>query len=308
VKARRYFAASALCVAGLVGMASAGAEPGDQLRACAAKFAAAEAHTKKLEELCPQLEESLNALALTGLLDADARKNLTPAAINDLVDLSVQYAAARPSAAPDTGSLPAIAEQVNGKKPSAAVTWWDRFKSWMRNWLSGHAGAGNGWFDEWLRQLSKSTALLTAILYICMAIVVAAALFVVFVELRAAGLLRRGALRAKAAEPGDLRVSALFESKPQAARDGIAQLLGLLVARLIQTRRLGFERALTHRELIARSVFDTPEQRRAFALVARAAESLLYGGAAAAAIPETLMEQGASLLTQLTDLAPRETH
>jgi hypothetical protein len=293
---------AALYVAGLVGIAAAGAEPRDDVHECAVKFAAAGAHAK-LEELCPQLDESLNALVLTGLLDTEARKKLSPAALDDLVALSARYSVTRPSAAPATGSLAQIAEQVNGKKPAVVVTWWERFKSWARSWFSRHTGSGNSWFDEWLQQLSNSSALLTAILYICMAMTVAAALIIVFVELRAAGLLGRAA-RAKA----DSRLAPSFESKPQAARDGVAQLLGLLVARLIQTRRLPFERALTHRELIARSVFDTPEQRRAFALVARAAESLLYGGAAAAGAPQPVMEQGTSLLAQLTDLAPREPH
>ena len=70
----------------------------------------------------------------------------------------------------------------------------------------------------------------------------------------------------------------------------------------MQTGRLGTERSLTHRELVARSAFDDESQRAVFATVSGAAESILYGPQGGA--PErlnTVLDEGRALLTQLTD-------
>ena len=259
-------------------------------------------HTvKKLAEQCPNLESTLDALGLSRLLDPEERERLNSDALRDLVALSSQYSATRPAAGPGTASLAAIAEQVNGKKVAAQLTWWDRMKSWIKDWFSRTGKSDKNWFDEWVRRMSDSTTLLNAILYACMGVVIVGAMVVVFIEMRAAGMLRRKHPRALARSQGMLGARSI-QGPPADSRSGVPRLLGLLVARLIATRRLQFERTLTHRELVARSLFDTPEQRSAFAQLSQAAESLMYGGANETAIPQPVIEQGNSLLAQLTEL------
>ena len=271
----------------------------DDLRDCADKM---ESHTeiKKLAEQCPSLDTTLEALGLSRLLDQTERERLDSDALRDLTVLSSQYSVTRPAAGPSVASLAAIAEQVNGKKVAAPLTWWDRLKSWVKDWFSQSGKSDKNWFDEWLRHMSDSTVLLNAILYACMGIVIIGALLVVFLEMRAAGILRRSERRP--AQGQTVLGEHHLQGAPADSRSGVPRLLGQLVARLIATRRLQFERTLTHRELVARSVFDTPEQRGAFARLSQAAEALMYGGATEVAIPQPVIEQGSSLLAELTEL------
>ena len=279
---------------------TAAPSPLDDLRDCADKMRP-EHTAKKLTEQCPNLDSTLDALGLSRLLDPDERERLNSDALRDLVALSSQYSATRPAAGPVTASLITIAEQVNGKKVAAPLTWWDRMKSWIKDWFSRPGKSDKNWFDEWVRRMSDSTALLNAILYTCMGVVIVGALVVVFIEMRAAGLLRRMRPRAVAHPQGMLGEPSM-QGPLADSRSGVPRLLGLLVARLIATRRLQFERTLTHRELVARSLFDTPEQRSAFAQLSQAAESLMYGGVTETAIPQPVIERGSSLLAQLTEL------
>jgi hypothetical protein len=279
---------------------SATPSPLDDLRDCADKMRPE--HTlKKLAEQCPNLDATLDTLGLSRLLDPEERERLNSDALRDLVALSSLYSLTRAAPGPSAASLAAIAEQVNGKKVAAPQTWWDRLKSWIKDWFSPSGKADKNWFDEWVRRMSDSTALLNTILYTCMGVVIVGALVVVFIEMRAAGLLRRKYPRLMAEPQGTVGERSM--SGPLAdSRSGVPRLLGLLVARLIATRRLQFERTLTHRELVARSLFDTPEQRSAFAQLSQAAESLIYGGVNETAIPQPVIEQGNSLLAQLTEL------
>jgi hypothetical protein len=284
---------------------SAAPSPLDDLKECAEKMQPAHTGMKTLAEQCPHLDATLDALALSRLLDPEERQRLNSEALRDLVALSSQYSAPRPAAGPSAASLAAIAEQVNGKKVAVPLTWWDRLKSWAKDWFSSSGTPAKNWFDEWLRRMSNSTALLNAILYACMGIVILGALLVVFIEMRAAGMLRRKDARLSA--PSQEAFGAGAMPAPSADnRSSVARLLSLLVARLIATRRLQFERTLTHRELVARSIFDTPEQRSAFAQVSQAAESLVYGGAAERAIAQPVIERGNSLLAQLAELPAQE--
>jgi hypothetical protein len=284
---------------------SAASSPLDDLKECADKMQPAHTGIKKLTEQCPQLDATLDALALSRLLDPEERQRLNSEALHDLVALSSQYSARRPAAGPSAASLAAIAEQVNGKKVAVPLTWWDRLKAWAKDWFSPSGSSGKNWFDDWVRRMSDSTVVLNAILYACMGVVILGALLVVLIEMRAAGMLRRREARLSG-HSQEAFGAGTMQAPSADNRSGVARLLGLLVARLIATRRLQFERTLTHRELVARSIFDTPEQRSAFAQVSQAAESLVYGGAAERAIPQPVMEQGNSLLAQLAELPAKE--
>jgi hypothetical protein len=280
------------------------AAPLDDLRDCADRVASRRIAEMTLDKQCPGLDAALDALGLKPLLSAEERRRLDGTALRKLAALSLYYAGATPARGPKLASLAVIADQVNGKKTETR-SWWDRFTAWVREWLARPEASGKSWFDEWLHRVSESTSLLSAILYICMAIVIAAALAVIITEMRAAGLLGRRKLRFESQSQESTGVPAIA-GLTGAGRSGVPQLLNLLVARLIQTRRLQFERTLTHRELVARSVFDTLEQRSTFARVSQAAESQVYGGVSAAVAPQPLIEQANSLLAQLTELPSRQ--
>jgi hypothetical protein len=134
------------------------------------------------------------------------------------------------------------------------------------------------------------------------ALAVAAAIAVIIRELNAAGFARRpGGVTTRSARRSASLGSASDAELAQAA-SSVAELLRALVQKLLQSGRLKAERSLTHRELIARSAFDSEAQRIVFAGVARTAESLLYGQHGAA--PEVLQQvtrQGQALLLQLSN-------
>ena len=117
---------------------------------------------------------------------------------------------------------------------------------------------------------------LKIITYCLTALVVIAAAVIVFREVKAAGIGWRGrrAVQAESIKPEtDLEAGIV----PGSPADALAVLLRALVKRLLQLGRLRTDRSLTHRELVIRSVFDSEEQRGAFADVAHGAEWNFYG-------------------------------
>jgi hypothetical protein len=282
--------------------AGARAAPLDDLRECAAQ-ATHQMGSKQLRAICPLLDQSLEAAGLAKMLD-DQGRSLNAAALEDLLALALRYDIPAKSG-PSTSSLAAIAAQVNGRPVARDPTWWERFKSSLSRWFSQSEPGASGWLDRWLQRLLQA-ALLNSIAYACMALVVAAAVALVLNEMRVAGRLRRSR---HAASNGTYRSNSTYHQPaaapgpPPDARAGVAQLLGLLVARLVQTGRLSSERALTHRELISRSKFDTALQHDAFARLANAAESILYGPSRPSMPLQPIMQEGHALLEQLADAA-----
>ena len=284
----------------LLGALGAQATPLEDLRACVTRLKD-DAAAKKLIEICPDIEHTLAALGLDRQLSLDANQPADEDLLEDISELATRYTGNPATRAPATASLASIAAKVNGPKLEPQQSWWDRFKSWMRQWFSKHSGSDPGWLDGLLKRLVDSTQLMTAIFYICMALVLIGALAVIISELRAAAWLRGRRHAPQDGGTGYLKVP--LEIDPAHARTGIGQLLGLLVARLVATGRLRAERALTHRELVARSVLDD-EQRRTFASVALAAEALMYGAQGSDA-PAELLTQGNALLEKIAE-PPRQ--
>lgn len=277
------------------------AAPVDDLRDCAERIAPQHAAIP-IDAQCPRLDAALTALGLSSLLDVEARKRLNREALLDLAALSTRYSGA-PTVGPKVASLAAIAAQINGKKAEPR-TWWDRVSAFLRDWLAQPGSNGKHWLDEWLHRISVSS-LLSPILYTCMALVFTVAFAIILIELRAAGILVKRRERALPQSQREMIVSDRLAAS-ETSGEGVPRLLHLLVARLVRTGRLHYERALTHRELVAHSLFDNADQRLTFARVSEAAELHLYGGPRVEPAPQPLIEQGHALLLQLTELPPTD--
>jgi hypothetical protein len=150
-----------------------------------------------------------------------------------------------------------------------------------------------------------SPAFLQAFVYIVTFLTGLAAVVVIVREFKAAGMgsrfiMVRSALNSARNSLGPPPM----DEEACADENTPAGLLRALVKRLLQTGRLTAERSLTHRELIARTSFDSDGQKTVFANVARTAETILYGPAPAAPeFLEIVTRQGRELLLQLSETA-----
>lgn len=278
----------AAAIAGMFWGTWIAAAPIDVVRDCA---------ERAVPSACPQLQDALASLGFTPMQYDGSRDRLTRDALLDLASLAQSYAGVNPGKSPDIAALPGILESLAAERTPLPKTWWDA----VRAWLAQHSDALN-WLDGWLQRIGQSATLLHAISYSLVALVLMAAIAVIVNEVKANGARRRGPHRAPAREsslsagPED---SAQLE--PVALADKLTALLRELVSRLVQTRRLNRERSLTHRELVARSAFDSESQRAVFAAVAGAAESVVYGprGATPGDL-NTALSGGRALLAQIS--------
>jgi hypothetical protein len=227
---------------------------------------------------CPEIDTAIGDLQLATLLPADWNKRLSPRALADLGALAERYAQQPPGALPSPSSLRTIARGM--ASPTAAPSWWERFKSCLGSWLDSDRRR----WPDWLRDLHLSGTAARLLFYGSIALVILTAVVVVVKELRAAGVFgsarRRAPVRgvATSASPGiDERVLVLgdVDAAPEHLRPVI--LLRLLVTALTRSHRLESAGVLTCRELIAAARFDTPAQRDVFSSVALSAEQTLYG-------------------------------
>lgn len=274
---------------------SAAAGPLDVLQDCAARAAASGAQDRRLVELCPDVPDALKALSLDRQIPIDPAKTADFAVLSDLAALAARYGGDAPTAAPHTASLAGIAEQVNGKAAMPEAGWWERLKTWIRQWFSKGSGNEPGWF----KRLSESKSLITALFYACVALIAIIAVVIVVNELRAAGLVGRSR-RAAPADPLHAK-TALLLGVAEDVRSPLTQLLFSLVAQLVRIGSLQADRALTHRELVARSRFTTDDEQQVFARVALSAESATYGPSGWK-VPAEVLSDGESLLARLRNL------
>lgn len=249
---------------------------------------------------CPELQSALSDLGIDALLLQGWQDRLTPHGLSDIAELVTTYDAMPARALPDTQALQGILKTLNREPGGAGRSWWDRFTSWLRDWLE-HS---NSLVAVWLRKLfegaSVSHGVLKLLGYGLASLLAVAAVIAVVLEIKAS----RGPHRpkfAEAARPAAAPETAMVANwVPPSAADELSNLLRRLVQRLLQTGRLKVERSLTHRELIARSQLDDDTQRRVFAVVAAAAESALYGPQRGIPqLPPEVLEQGRQLLQQL---------
>jgi hypothetical protein len=299
-----------LALIGLIASSWLAAAPLGTVRECAASAGPGVSGLKALGAACPKLDEALGDLGLDAMLYEGWQRNLNVRALQDAVALSERYSKSNWRSAPNTAELPAILQSLQDQQAAPALFWWQSIRSWLKQWLahsdSALANWLNGLLDRWLGQAEISTGFLQNFVYVVAALTVVAAIVVIVRELRAAGVGRRFR---KPRPPATVRGASQdsFEVVETKAQTGPAELLRLLVTRLLQTGRLRVERSLTHRELIARSAFDSEIQRSAFAAVAETAESILYGSVSASAERiEQVTRQGQDLLTQLSMTAGKQ--
>jgi hypothetical protein len=283
--------------------------PFDTLVDCATTASPTLYGLKDLGAVCPELHGALDALGLDKILYEGWQDKLNVHALQDVLALSERYSGPRWRGAPDTAALPGILQALKDEQAPQVVSWWHSFKNWIGQRLEHSDSSIAKWirhlFDSVLDTSNVSPAFLQAFVYIVTILTGLAAVVVIVRELKAAGIGGRFS-RVRSALNSAQNSSGRPPTQAEASADENtpAGLLRALVKRLLQTGRLATERSLTHRELIARTSFDSDAQKNVFANVARAAEAILYGPAPAAPeFLENVTRQGRELLLQLSETA-----
>lgn len=264
----------------------------------------------KLESVCPELVARVTASDFGKLLPEDWHNRISG---GRLEELRASLAAGRRAPAArglSLASLKAAISHVQAEQKAPKLSLWERLKNWIDGLFERQARAGKpeGWFAQLAEKLAGSQRALKIVYYTMLVLIIAAALAIVYIELRAAGLLtsRAGGGRKQRAQTGSAeRVKALALSDvaraPLAERPAL--LIRLLIETCVATDRLQERRSFTHRELAGAARFEVPGDGASFAHVLRTAEAVRYAAAApdARALDEAVRD-GEALLARL---APR---
>ncbi|HTU68069.1 MAG TPA: DUF4129 domain-containing protein [Steroidobacteraceae bacterium] len=302
---------AAALLLGLAGFtATAGAADDAALRiveACRAKLdARSDIGIERIQKRCPELLPAIDAAPWRELVPRslrERREELSAQSLAALVELVRQSRAAPgPAAGPDTARLAPILQEL-GVHGQEGATRWERFKRWLKDLRNpDKTDDREGFLARWSRELSTSEGIARALSYVGYGLLGGLVLFVVWSELRAAGLFaaRRRATAAAADATWRRRVVlADVATAPLAERPGL--LLRLLGEALTRAHRLPAADGLTAGAIARRAQLDSDDDRAGLAHVARTADEVRYADRVP---PEPALEQAVeraqTLLTKLT--------
>jgi uncharacterized protein DUF4129 len=237
---------------------------------------------ERVRRRCPELLPALEKAPWRDLLPrtlGERREEISAEslrALSELVRHATDAGAQRPE--PARRILDPVLAEL-GEQGQQGATTWERFKRWLKQKLEDRPDdEESGWLEKWSRQLRTSEGVARAITYVGYAMVVVLVLFVIWQELRAAGLwngMRRAAKRKDpAAEWRRRLMMADVFAAPLSERPGM--LLRLLGEALARARRLPAADGLTAGAIVRQANLDADTDRAALAQVARTAEQLRY--------------------------------
>ena len=179
---------------------------------------------------------------------------------------------------------------------------WARFKQWLRELLTPQAREEGGWWRRVFGDVQLERAVLRAIVWGSLALMVALAVAVVLNELRVAGWLRPRARRRRAQVTADAARLPLtlgdIENASPAAQPAL--LLEFIANRLAEQDRLPPARAFTVREVARRARLRDDAERARLAELAGVCERVRFSaGELAPQIVAAGMARGRELLAAL---------
>ena len=206
---------------------------------------------------CPDLPDALAESSFAPWLPADWKRPDNQLSAAGLSELRAQLAhegtwreTRRPP--PRTERVATVLAAVTHGADAGHISWWQRFKDWLRSILTTRAQTDSGWLRRWLAGIEVSKATTELVTWVALAVVVALAAAIVINELRIAGVLRGHTTRSQS-RGGDFargESAATLEQLERAAPEQQpALLLELIAVRLAALQRLPPARALTAREL-----------------------------------------------------------
>ena len=267
-----------------------------------------------LEEVCPGLAQAVAVLPAAASLSQPLELQTTPNQLRDLRALLGSYRS--PPAGVerfDFSALPELLARTLQVEPAPPVSWWQRFKDWLGKKLRGSGESDYRWLAEFLKSLEPPAWLADLILRGSVAAILLLALAVVVNELRAANLsswLQRRSRKQRASlVPAAAGAAKLawkdVPSLPPAQQP--AALLRLVLQELIERGLLPDDQSLTNREMLARLGTAARAHVAAFAELATAADSVLFGNRMVAAAQLAPLHQAAQAIVGIpaTGVTPR---
>jgi len=252
--------------------------------ACRARLdARADVGIERIQKRCPDLLPAIAAAPWHALVPPtlrERREELSAEslrALSELIRGANEPAAGR--AAPDLAQLaPALAEL--GAHGQEGATRWERFKRWLEDLRKGRKQDGEGWLTRWSRELSTSEGIARIFSYIGYALLAVLAAFVIWGELRAAGLFsaRRRAAARNSPEARWRRRLMLADVAAAPLADRPGMLLRLLGEALTRAHRLPAADGLTAHDIARRARLDAEADRAQLARVAATSDEIRYGG------------------------------
>jgi len=251
--------------------------------ACRAKLdARVDIGIERVRRRCPELMPALEKAPWRELLPVslgERREEISAESLRALGQL-VRHASdsGTQRAAPQRETLEPVLAAL-GDKGQQGATRWERFKRWLKEKFETRPDEnGPGWLERWSRQFRTSEGVARAITYVGYALVVLLVLFVIWQELRAAGLwggMGRAARRRDLAAAWHRRLvlEDVFAA-PLAERPGM--LLRLLGEALARDHRLPAADGLTATAMVRQARLDADGDRAALSQVARTAEQVRY--------------------------------
>ena len=284
-------------------------DPVAVIDACIAKLdAQLDVGYERIARRCPDLAPALERSGWAAWLPQgwkESRNDLSAGSLQELQALVTRELATRATTpVPRVERLKEILTDLGatGQERSGA---WTRFKKWVRS-LFERAGQQNreGWLSRLVSRVGVSDTVISLITYVALGLVVALAGFIVFNELRLAGVL--GRKRADSDDEGNddgtgMRARLTWGDIERAALiDRPRLLLELIAAKLTDLGRLPPAGAFTARELARAADLNQPADRERLNELAVTAERARYAAdGVSPAVAEAAVGNARELLARL---------
>jgi len=254
------------------------------VEACRARLdPATDLGLERIQKRCPELLPALASAPWRDLLPQtlrERRDEISAESLRVLAELVRKAgSAAKLRDAPSREKLEPVLMGL-GAKGQEGATRWDRFKRWLKEKLENRKDDDEtSALEKWSRQFQTSEGIAQAITYAGYVMVGVLMLFVIWSELRAAGLLgraRRGhGAESPAAQWRRRLMLSDIAAAPLADRPGM--LLRLLGEALTRAERLPAADGLTAATIVRRASLDSEQERAALAQIATTADTVRYG-------------------------------
>jgi hypothetical protein len=274
------------CVAALLAQAALAEEDPAlaALDACRARLdVRSDVGMERIEKRCPALMPALLSAPWSNLLPngmRDRRDEVSAESLRALGELvrGANRPALRP--APGKDSLAPVLAEL-GEKGQQGATRWERFKRWLQEKLDrrGDEDDERSLLEDIGREFETSEGVARLITYLGYGLMALLVMYVIWIELRAAGLFggaaRSAARSNRAAEWRRKLLLADVMAAPLADRPGL--LLKLLGEALTRANRLPAADGLSASALVRRAELDSDRERAELEQVAATAEAVRYG-------------------------------
>lgn len=270
---------------GLSGAVSAADDPAlAALDACRARLdARTDIGLERITRRCPELLPALASAPWSNLLPNDLLERRDEISAESLRELGVLIRASEREAAvreaPDVQKLAPVLAGL-GEQGQQGATRWERFKQWLKDKFDRREEEKDedSWLEKFGRKFETSEGVATAITYVGYTFTGLLVLYVIWGELRAAGLIggHRESRRAQEAAQWRRRLQlADVLQAPLAERPGL--MLKLLGEALTRAQRLPAADGLTAATLVRQARLDSEEERERLASLAQTADAVRYG-------------------------------